>query len=35
MLKINPSQRITAKNALEHQYFKNLPESVKNIYIKK
>lgn len=35
MLKINPSQRITAKAALEHPYFKELPDFVKKIYMTK
>jgi hypothetical protein len=29
MIRINPSERITAKKALEHPYFKDLPEFTK------
>lgn len=34
MLKVNPSERISTINALKHNYFKDLPESCKNIYLK-
>jgi hypothetical protein len=32
MIKINPAERITAKKALEHPYFKDLPEFTKSLY---
>ena len=34
MLQPNPSLRITAKDAIEHDYFKDLSEDVKNMYKK-
>lgn len=34
MLILNPSLRISAKEALEHEYFKDLPEEVLNLYKK-
>jgi serine/threonine protein kinase len=34
MLQPNPSLRITAKDAIEHEYFKDLSEDVKNMYKK-
>jgi serine/threonine protein kinase len=34
MLQPNPSFRITAKDALEHEYFNDLSEDVKNMYKK-
>jgi cyclin-dependent kinase len=33
MLKINPDQRITAKAACDHPFFKELPDSVRKLYI--
>ncbi|CAK56733.1 unnamed protein product (macronuclear) [Paramecium tetraurelia] len=33
MLKINPDQRITAKAACDHPFFKELPEQVKKLYV--
>jgi len=30
-LKCNPAERITAKKALEHPYFKDVPEEVKKM----
>lgn len=32
MLKSNPAERISAKNALAHPYFNDVPESLKRIY---
>ena len=32
MLKCNPTERITAKAALEHLYFKDIPENIKAMY---
>eukprot|EP01016_Furgasonia_blochmanni_P028129 TRINITY_DN2957_c0_g1_i1.p1 TRINITY_DN2957_c0_g1~~TRINITY_DN2957_c0_g1_i1.p1 ORF type:complete len:371 (-),score=125.58 TRINITY_DN2957_c0_g1_i1:190-1302(-) len=32
MLRCNPTERITAKNALTHPYFKDIPESLKKLY---
>eukprot|EP01015_Nassula_variabilis_P030145 TRINITY_DN6589_c0_g1_i15.p1 TRINITY_DN6589_c0_g1~~TRINITY_DN6589_c0_g1_i15.p1 ORF type:complete len:102 (-),score=29.47 TRINITY_DN6589_c0_g1_i15:60-365(-) len=32
MLRCNPAERITAKNALSHPYFNDVPESLKRIY---
>jgi hypothetical protein len=34
MLKCNPADRITAKKALEHPYFKDIPESLMKLYQK-
>jgi hypothetical protein len=34
MLQINPSKRITAKAALEHNYFRDIPENLKTLYKK-
>jgi len=32
MLQYDPAKRITAKEAIEHPYFKGLPDSVKKLY---
>jgi len=32
MLKINPTERISAKAALEHVWFKDILEKVKKLY---
>ncbi len=32
MLQINPKDRITAADALEHPYFNNIPENLRKIY---
>jgi len=34
MLKCNPAERITGKDALDHPYFKELPDNVKKLYSK-
>ena len=34
MLKCNPNERITAKNALEHPYFSDIIEKLKPLYKK-
>lgn len=34
MLKINPSERISATEALKHPYFADLPETLSSIYQK-
>jgi serine/threonine protein kinase len=31
MLKCNPSERITAKQAMDHPYLKDVPDSIKNM----
>lgn len=33
MLRCNPSERITAKAALEHPYFNDIPDSLRKIYV--
>ena len=35
MFKCNPNERISAKNALEHSYFKDAIEKLKPLYAKK
>lgn len=32
MLKCNPAERITAKKAIEHPYFKDIPDSLLKLY---
>jgi len=34
MLKLNPSERISAADALAHPFFKDIPESLKAMYDK-
>ncbi len=31
MLKCNPAERITAKEAMQHQYLKDVPDYIKNM----
>jgi len=32
LLKCNPQERISGKKALEHQFFADIPESLKKLY---
>lgn len=32
MLRCNPQERITAKAGLEHPYFNDIPENLKQLY---
>ena len=34
MLKYNPAERITAKDALKHPYFNDIPDTLKKLYSK-
>jgi len=34
MLKCNPIERITAKQALQHPYLKDVPDSIRNMKMK-
>ena len=32
MLRVNPKERISAENALKHEYFKEIPKLLKKLY---